>query len=133
MNHELVIVLDFGGQYNQLIARRVREANVYAEVMHYETPLEEIIARNPKGIIFTGGPSVVYEESAPKIDPKIFDAGIPILGICYGSQLMGYTLGAEVTKAPQREYGKTDMEVDTDHILFKNVSKESFDLCMTLK
>ncbi len=125
MNHELVIVLDFGGQYNQLIARRVREANVYAEVMHYETPIEEIIARNPKGIIFTGGPSVVYEESAPKIDPKIFDAGIPILGICYGSQLMGYTLGAEVTKAPQREYGKTDMEVDTDHILFKNVSKET--------
>ncbi len=88
MNHELVIVLDFGGQYNQLIARRVREANVYAEVMHYETPIEEIVARNPKGIIFTGGPSVVYEESAPKIDPKIFDLGIPISLILDSSHIL---------------------------------------------
>lgn len=125
MNHELVIVLDFGGQYNQLIARRVREASVYAEVLHYETPIEEIVARQPKGIIFTGGPSVVYEEDAPKIDPKIFDLGIPILGICYGSQLMGYTLGGEVAKAPQREYGKTDMSVDSKHILFQNVEKDT--------
>jgi len=125
MNHELVIVLDFGGQYNQLIARRVREANVYAEVMHFDTPIEEILAKNPKGIIFTGGPSVVYGEDAPKVDPKMFELGIPILGICYGSQLMGYTLGGQVAKAPQREYGKTDMKVSTDHVLFNNVSEET--------
>ncbi len=125
MNHELVVVLDFGGQYNQLIARRVREANVYAEVMHFDTPLDEIVAKNPKGIIFTGGPSVVYEEDAPKVDPKIFELGIPILGICYGSQLMGYTLGGDVAKAPQREYGKTDMTVERDHVLFKNVEKDT--------
>jgi len=121
MKHELVIVLDFGGQYNQLIARRVREANVYAEVMHFDTPIEEIIAKNPKGIIFTGGPSVVYEDDAPKVDPRIFDLGIPILGICYGAQLMGYTLGGKVDKASHREYGNTAIEVDSKHSLFKNV------------
>ncbi len=125
MNHELVIVLDFGGQYNQLIARRVREANVYAEVLHYDTPVEEIAKKNPKGIIFTGGPSVVYEEDAPKVDPKIFELGIPILGICYGSQLIGYTLGGKVDRASNREYGKTDMTVNTNHVLFQNVNKET--------
>ncbi len=125
MKHELVIVLDFGGQYNQLIARRVREANVYAEVIHYDTPIDEIVAKNPKGIIFTGGPSVVYEDDAPKVDPKIFELGIPILGICYGSQLMGYTLGGSVARASHREYGNTDMKVNTDHILFKDVSEET--------
>ena len=125
MNHELVIVLDFGGQYNQLIARRVREANVYAEVLRYDTPIEKIVAKNPKGIIFTGGPSVVYEDDAPKCDPAIFDLGIPILGICYGSQLMGYTLGGKVDRAENREYGKTDMVVESDHILFKDVPHET--------
>jgi len=125
MNHELVIVLDFGGQYNQLIARRVRQENVYAEVLHFTTPIEEIVAKNPKGIIFTGGPSVVYEDDAPKIDPKIFDLGIPILGICYGSQLMGYTLGGKVEKAPNREYGNTEMKVQTDHVLFKDVEEQT--------
>jgi GMP synthase (glutamine-hydrolysing) len=125
MKHELVIVLDFGGQYNQLIARRVREANVYAEVLHFETPIEEIVARNPKGIIFTGGPSVVYEDNAPKVDPKIFDLGIPILGICYGAQLMGYTLGGKVDRASHREYGNTDMTVETDHLLFKGVEAKT--------
>ncbi|PKM57146.1 MAG: GMP synthase (glutamine-hydrolyzing), partial [Firmicutes bacterium HGW-Firmicutes-3] len=125
MKHELIIVLDFGGQYNQLIARRVREVNVYAEVLSYETPIEEIIARNPKGIIFTGGPSVVFEENAPLIDKAIFDAGIPILGICYGSQLMGYLLGGSVARADSREYGKTDLTVDNSDPLFENVDKES--------
>ena len=125
MKHELVIVLDFGGQYNQLIARRVRENNVYAEVLRYNTPIEEIIARKPKGIIFTGGPSVVTDEGAPIIDKAIFEAGIPILGICYGSQLMGYLLGGEVAKADHREYGKMDLTVDQKDPLFKDVKKDS--------
>jgi len=125
MNHESVIVLDFGGQYNQLIARRVREANVYAEVLPYDTPIDEIAARNPKGIIFTGGPSVVYEENAPLVDKALFELGIPILGICYGSQLMGYVLGSDIQKAPSREYGKTDLVVDQTDKLFHNVEKES--------
>lgn len=125
MKHELVIVLDFGGQYNQLIARRVRENNVYAEVLRYDTPLEDIIARNPKGIIFTGGPSVVTDEGAPIIDKAIFEAGIPILGICYGSQLMGYLLGGQVARADNREYGKMAITVDSTDPLFKDVKKES--------
>ncbi len=126
MKHELVIVLDFGGQYNQLIARRVRENNVYAEVLRYNTPIEEIIAKNPKGIIFTGGPSVVTDENAPIIDKAIFDAGIPILGICYGSQLMGYLLGGEVARAEHREYGKMDLTVQSESDpLFEGVKKDS--------
>lgn len=125
MNHELVIVLDFGGQYNQLIARRVREANVYCEVMHYNTPIDEIKAKNPKGIIFTGGPSVVYQDDAPMVDKEIFELGIPILGICYGSQLMGFALGGQVAKAAQREYGKTDMKVNKGSILFEDVNDET--------
>lgn len=125
MNHELVIVLDFGGQYKQLIARRVREENVYCEVMHYDTPIEEIKALNPKGLIFTGGPSVVHEEGAPLIDREIFELGIPILGICYGAQLMGFRLGSEVVKATHREYGKTDISLDTNDVLFKGVEKNT--------
>jgi len=125
MNHELVIVLDFGGQYNQLIARRVREANVYCELLPYDLPIEEIKKMNPKGIIFTGGPSVVYEENAPMVDPEIFNLGIPILGICYGAQLMGHLLGAKVAKAEQREYGKTDIDLDTNSPLFKNIEKST--------
>lgn len=125
MNHELVIVLDFGGQYNQLIARRVREANVYCEVLPYDTSIEEIKEKSPKGIIFTGGPSVVYEENAPLVDPKFFEMGVPILGICYGSQLMGYILGGKVTKAEQREYGKTQLSVMDESPLFRGISKET--------
>jgi GMP synthase (glutamine-hydrolysing) len=107
MNNEIVLVIDFGGQYNQLIARRVRECNVYCEVISYKTPLSEIIARNPKGIIFTGGPASVLDEGAPMIDKAIFSAGIPILGICYGCQLMAYVLGGEVS-AGAKEYGQTE-------------------------
>ena len=106
MNSELVLVLDFGGQYNQLIARRVRECNVYAEVIPYTTSLEDIKAKNPKGIIFTGGPNSVYKEDSPSYDKSIFEIGVPILGICYGSQLMAYKLGGEVATAPVSEYGK---------------------------
>ena len=103
MNNETVIVLDFGGQYNQLIARRVRECNVYCEVLPYKTSIEKIKEKNPKGIIFTGGPNSVYEENAPKYDKEIFELGVPILGICYGSQLMAYTLGGNVKAADKRE------------------------------
>ena len=122
MNSELVLVLDFGGQYNQLIARRVRECNVYAEVIPYTTSLEDIKAKNPKGIIFTGGPNSVYKEDSPSYDKSIFEIGVPILGICYGSQLMAHKLGGEVATAPVSEYGKTEVEVDTASLLFEGVS-----------
>ena len=105
---ECVIVLDFGGQYNQLIARRVREANVYCEVKPCTTPLEELMKRNPIGFIFTGGPQSVYAENSPQVDPKIFTLGLPILGICYGCQLIAHNLGGKVTAAQEdtaREYG----------------------------
>ena len=123
MEKESVIVLDFGGQYNQLIARRVRECNVYCEVKPYTMSLEEIKKINPKGIIFTGGPNSVYDEKSPHYDKAIFELGIPILGICYGSQLMAWSLGGTVETAPTSEYGHTEVEVDTDDALFEGVSK----------
>ena len=125
---EKVIVLDFGGQYNQLIARRVRECSVYCEIKPYSTPLEEIKAEKPIGIIFTGGPNSVYEESSPKVDPEIFKLGIPILGICYGCQLIAYTLGGKVSPAQSdsaREYGKTETYFDTSCPLFKGLPEQS--------
>ena len=121
MQHETVIVLDFGGQYNQLIARRVRENNVYCEIYSYKTDLSVIKAKNPKGIIFTGGPNSVYLEDSPTIDPEIFSWGVPVLGICYGSQLMMHLLGGHVCRAPEREYGKTEVFVDTNSKLFTDV------------
>jgi GMP synthase (glutamine-hydrolysing) len=120
MSNELVVVIDFGGQYNQLIARRVRECNVYCEVVSCKMPLAEIIAKNPKGIIFTGGPASVLDENAPKIDKAIFEAGIPVLGICYGCQLMGYLLGGEVT-AGAKEYGQTATTYEQSAI-FENIT-----------
>ena len=114
MNHELILVLDFGAQYNQLIARRVREANVYCEVVSCSITPEEVKARNPKGIIFTGGPSVVYETGAPTVDPGIFELGIPVLGICYGAQLIAHLNGGKVEAASQREYGKKELAVRPD-------------------
>ena len=125
MNQELIIVLDFGGQYNQLIARRVRECNVYAEVKPYTMSLEEIKSRNPKGIIFTGGPNSVYDESSPHYDKAIFELGIPILGICYGSQLMAYTLGGEVKTAPVSEYGHTEIFIDGKSELFSGIVEKT--------
>ncbi len=110
--HELCIVLDFGGQYNQLIARRVRDLGVYCEILSYQTPLEEIKKKNPIGIIFTGGPSSVYAEDSPHITKEIFSLGIPILGICYGCQLMAWTLGGRVESADKSEYGKIDITVE---------------------
>ena len=125
MDRELVIVLDFGGQYNQLIARRVRECNVYCEVHPCTTSLEKIKEMNPKGIIFTGGPNSVYGEDSPRCPKEIFELGIPILGICYGSQLMAYLLDGSVKTAPVSEYGKTEVEVDRSSALFENVSEKT--------
>ncbi|MEG1459454.1 MAG: glutamine-hydrolyzing GMP synthase [Acetivibrio sp.] len=125
MRKELVIVLDFGGQYNQLIARRVRECNVYCEVHPYNISLETIKEMNPKGIIFTGGPNSVYAEDSPRCEKEIFELGIPILGICYGSQLMSYLLGGRVATAPVSEYGKTEVLVDSSSKLFAGVSEKT--------
>ena len=121
MNRELVLVLDFGGQYNQLIARRVRECNVYCEVHPYNLTVEKIKEMNPKGIIFTGGPNSVYGENSPLCDKEVFELGIPVLGICYGSQLMAHVLGGKVATAPVSEYGKTVVKVDNESKLFKDV------------
>ncbi|HOV24938.1 MAG TPA: glutamine-hydrolyzing GMP synthase [Pseudobacteroides sp.] len=125
MNHELIIVLDFGAQYNQLIARRVREANVYCEVLPYNTSIEKIKSLNPKGIIFSGGPASVLDEGAPFCDKEIFNIGVPILGICYGMQLMSVMLGGDVEKAAQREYGKNDITLNTDGKLFSGIDKDT--------
>ncbi len=122
MKRETVIVIDFGGQYNQLVARRVRECNVYCEIYSYKTDIETIKAMNPKGIILTGGPNSCYEEGAPTYTKELFELGIPVLGLCYGAQLMMHVLGGKVEKAPVREYGKTEVFVDTQSMLFKNVS-----------
>ena len=127
MSHQTVIVLDFGGQYNQLIARRVRECGVYCEVKPYTTPMEQIRAMNPIGIIFTGGPNSVYLETSPHVDPDIFTWGVPILGICYGCQLIAHTLGGKVVAAAEdtaREYGKTETYFDTKCRLFKGLPAE---------
>lgn len=125
MAHEMIIVLDFGGQYNQLIARRVRECGVYCEVKSYKTPLDEIKAKNPKGIIFTGGPNSVYDEKSPHIGKEIFELGVPVLGICYGCQLMAYTLGGKVSSCVTSEYGKTETIYDNSSLLFKGLPEKA--------
>ena len=122
MNREMIIVLDFGGQYNQLIARRVRECNVYCEVHPYSMSMDKIREMNPKGIIFTGGPNSVYGDDSPRCPKELLEMGIPVLGICYGSQLMAYLLGGSVKTAPVSEYGHTEVEVDTSSVLFQDVS-----------
>ena len=125
MKKELVLVVDFGGQYNQLIARRVREAGVYCEIVPNTYTLDQIKEKNPKGIIFTGGPNSVYGEDSETCDKAIFDIGVPILGICYGSQLMAHLLGGSVKTAPVSEYGKTEVSIDVNSKLFKDVSKST--------
>ena len=127
MSRQTVIILDFGGQYNQLIARRVRECGVYCEVKSYRTPLAELKAMEPIGIIFTGGPHSVYAEGAPTVDPDIFTWGVPILGICYGCQLIAHLLGGRVTAATDasaREYGKTETRYDPSCTLFKGLPEQ---------
>ena len=122
---ELILILDFGGQYNQLIARRVRECNVYSEVVPYNISLEKIKEKNPKGIIFTGGPASVYGENSPKCADGIFELGIPILGICYGMQLMAHVLGGKVASATTREYGETVVNIDNTSLLFQNFESQN--------
>ena len=126
MKRELVIVLDFGGQYNQLVARRVRECNVYCEIYSYKTDLEKIKEMNPKGIILTGGPNSCYEADSPTYSKELFELGIPVLGLCYGAQLMQHVSGGKVERADVREYGKSHLIVSKENsALFTHVPKES--------
>ncbi|WRS28466.1 glutamine-hydrolyzing GMP synthase [Oscillospiraceae bacterium MB08-C2-2] len=125
MANQMILILDFGGQYNQLIARRVRECNVYCEVHPYKLSLQEIKAKNPIGIIFTGGPNSVYAEGAPSVDAEIFRLGVPVLGLCYGAQLMAHKLGGHVTSPDNREYGKTDTFFKQDSLLFKGLPEKA--------
>lgn len=122
--HEKILVLDFGGQYNQLIARRVREQQVYCDLLPCDMSLEKIKAYDPKGIIFTGGPNSVYEEGAPTVDKGVFDLGIPVLGICYGAQLIAHLLGGKVMHADTREYGKMEITYEKGD-LFENIPKKN--------
>lgn len=125
MQKDLVVVIDFGGQYNQLVARRVRECNVYCEIYSYKAELDKIKALKPKGIILTGGPSSCYEKGAATCPKELFELGIPVLGLCYGAQLMTHVLGGRVERAKVREYGKTDVSVDNTSALFQKVEKET--------
>lgn len=125
MSHQLCIVLDFGGQYTQLIARRVRESGVYCEVLSYKTSVEKIKKLNPAGIILTGGPSSVYDNDSPKINKEILELGVPILGICYGYQLIIHTLGGKVSPASTKEYGKIPTNYDTNSMLFSGLNENN--------
>ena len=125
MEHQSILVVDFGGQYNQLIARRVRECNVYAEVVSYTDAMKKINEMKPNGIIFTGGPNSVYDPESPHCEPEMFELGIPVMGICYGSQLMAYMLGGRVETAPVSEYGKTIVSVKPGSVLMEGVSDET--------
>ena len=125
MEHQKVLVLDFGGQYNQLIARRVREQGVYCDLVPYTKTIDEILDYAPIGIIFTGGPNSVYDDDAPDVDKRIFELGIPILGICYGCQLIAYKLGGDVTHADTREYGRSEITYGEGSKLFEGVTKQN--------
>ena len=125
LKNETILILDFGGQYNQLIARRVRECNVYSEVVPFNISIDKIKEKSPKGIIFTGGPASVFGEDAPKCDKEIFNLGIPILGICYGMQLMTHTLGGNVAKADKREYGTTSVNIDNTSPLLQGFENQN--------
>lgn len=120
---ELILIIDFGGQYNQLIARRVRECGVYCEIVPHSCSLDKIKEKQPKGIIFTGGPNSVYGEKAPTVDKEIFNLGVPVLGICYGHQIMAHSLGGEVMGAETREYGKTEISLNSESVLFKDINE----------
>ena len=122
---ETIVILDFYSQFNQLIARRVRECNVYSEVLPYDTPIEKIKEINPKGIIFTGGPASVYEEDSPACDKEIFNLGIPILGICYGMQFMSHSLGGKVERGTKKEYGEIEVNLDNSSPLFEGFDNKN--------
>ena len=121
----MVLVIDFGGQYNQLIARRIRECGVYCELVPYDYTIEQIKAKNPQAIVLTGGPSSVYEDNTPQADPKIFELGIPVLGICYGHQFTAFNLGGNVAHAQAGEYGKVNIKLDTTSALFDGIEAEA--------
>ena len=128
IHEEKILILDFGSQYNQLIARRVREIGVYSEIKPFSLSYDRIREFNPIAIILSGGPSSVYDEKSPKIDARIFSLGIPVLGICYGAQLMAYTLGGKVVPADSlanREYGRTETEFDNNSTLFGKITAKS--------
>src|SRR4051794_27196046 len=122
--HDMIVVLDFGSQYNQLITRRIREFGVYSELHPHTITVEEIKKMNPKGIIFSGGPNSVYDENSFRCDESIFEMGLPILGICYGMQLMSVHFGGKVEKAKQREYGKATMTIENSSALYKGLPDE---------
>ncbi len=124
INRELILVVDFGGQYNQLIARRVRENNVYCEIVPYTCSVEKIKKMNPKGLIFTGGPNSVYAPGAPKLEKEIFELGVPVLGICYGAQLMAHMFGGEVITPNVREYGKIEVDLNKDAVIFAGLEEK---------
>lgn len=126
IKNEAILVMDFGGQYTQLIARRVRECNVYCEIKSYKITAEEISEKGYKGIIFTGGPNSAYDDNGPKCDPKLFELGIPVLGICYGAQLMAQTLGGKVIGIEDnKEYGKTEVEFNTSSLMFHSAQAKN--------
>src|SRR6476660_4444138 len=120
---ETVLILDFGSQYTQLIGRRIREANVYSEILPFNTPLEKILSYQPKGIILSGGPDSVYEAGAPACDPRIFEQGIPLLGVCYGMQLLAKELGGKVEGSTRREYGLREIEVKSSVPLLEGIRR----------
>ncbi len=122
ISSETVVVLDFGAQYAQLIARKVRQCRVYCEILPFDAPLEQILSHNPKGVIFSGGPASVYEVEAPQCAEALFHSGIPILGICYGHQLMAHMLGGKVTPADKREFGKTELYVENEAPLYTGLN-----------
>ena len=125
LNRQIIVILDFGSQYSELIARRIRETEVYSEVLSYRTSAEQLLALNPKGIILSGGPSSVYDEGAPQCDPAIFQMGVPVLGVCYGMQLMVKQLGGRVERAKRAEYGKASLQIDDPTDLLTNVETGS--------
>ena len=130
-NLDKILILDFGSQYTQLIARRIREENVYCEIHPYNISLDKITSYNPKGIILSGGPSSVYDEAAPHSDIALFELNIPVLGICYGMQLMSYQLGGRVIRSDKREYGRADIEINNSHKLFENIDINKFPVWMS--
>lgn len=126
MKHQKVVVLDFGGQYVQLIARRIRELHIYCEIKPYNISYEALKAMEPQAIVLSGGPATVYAENAPMVDAKLFKLGIPVLGICYGMQLMAYLLGGKVSRAEKKEFGKTPLQLQLlNSELWQNVAEQS--------
>jgi GMP synthase (glutamine-hydrolysing) len=123
-HNDMIVVLDFGGQYNQLIARRIRDLGVYSELLPFNTPAEEIKALSPKGIVFSGGPASVYGEGSPQCDTAIYDIGIPILGICYGMQLMAHHFKGKVERAAKREYGKAIITIQSQSALYQSLDRQ---------